>query len=156
MAQLTRDQYIEKIWKAAVEACRGKGLFPSVMIAQGILESGNGNSGLAKSYNNHFGIKAGVDWTGKVANLNTKEVIDGDVVPEHAFFRVYDSIEAGFKDRNAFLKKNPRYTKAGVFSAKTPDEQIYSLAKAGYATDPDYARKLKSIIRANNLTRFDP
>jgi len=154
--KLTRTQYVERYWKDAIEACRGTGLFPSVMLAQGILESGNGNSSLSRDYHNHFGIKKGTGWTGRVVNLKTREVFDGKSTTIVDGFRVYETSEQGFRDRNEFLKRNPRYSKAGVFTAKTPEEQIDALARAGYATDPDYARKLKSIINASNLKRYDP
>lgn len=137
-------------------ACRDfPGLFPSVLLAQGILESGNGNSSLAAKHNNHFGIKRGVGWTGKVVSLNTKEVFDGRTVTIKDGFRVYDSAEQGFRDRNTFLKMNPRYQKAGVFDAPTPEEQAKRLKAAGYATDPHYAEKLIAIITSNHLHQFD-
>ena len=126
------------------------------MLAQGILESGNGNSSLSRVYNNHFGIKKGVGWTGKVVNLRTREVFDGKSTTITDGFRVYENAKDGFKDRNEFLRRNPRYSKAGVFTAKTPEEQIDALSRAGYATDPDYAKKLKSIINGSNLKQYDP
>jgi len=152
----SRTQYIERHWTDAVEACKGTGLFPSVMLAQGILESGNGNSSLSRLYHNHFGIKKGVSWTGRVVNLKTREVFDGKSTTIVDGFRVYETSKQGFRDRNEFLRRNPRYAKAGVFTATTPEEQIDALARAGYATDPDYARKLKSIINASSLKQYDP
>jgi flagellum-specific peptidoglycan hydrolase FlgJ len=154
--KLTRAQYVERYWKDAVQACQGTRLFPSVMLAQGILESGNGNSSLSRLYHNHFGIKKGTGWKGKVVNLKTREVFDGKSTTIVDGFRVYDTSEQGFRDRNEFLSRNPRYTKAGVFAAKSAEEQTNALAKAGYATDPDYAKKLNSIIHANNLKQYDP
>jgi hypothetical protein len=153
---LTRQQYIDTVAPLAVAArSEYPELFPSLAIAQAILESGNGRSELARTYNNHFGIKAGIGWTGKVVSLKTKEVYDGNDVIITDGFRVYDSVVDSFRDRNAFLKANPRYRRHGVFSAPTPDLQARALKLAGYATDPEYADKLVSIIRRNGLERYD-
>ena len=153
---MTRAQYIEKIKNAAIAACRGTGLFPSLMIAQAIVESGNGNSLLAAKYNNHFGIKASAAWRGKVVSMATREVYSGHSVMIKDGFRAYDSIEEGFEDRNRFLQQNPRYTTAGVFAARTPEEQAKAFQRAGYATDPKYASLLIAVINGSGrLKQYD-
>ena len=157
---MTRQEYIEQFKNVVLEAVKGTGLFPSLMMAQAILESSDvkgvpGNSTLARVYNNHFGIKADKNWTGKKVNLITREVFEGKSVILGDYFRVYDEAAHSFKDRIQFLKKNSRYAKAGVFSAKTPDEQAQALKDAGYATDPNYATILSSLIKKLNLLELD-
>lgn len=151
----TRKAFIEKIAKDAIDATLGNGLFASVLIAQACLEGRDGQSVLAKKYNNHFGIKAGSTWSGAIAQMLTKEYLKGAWVTVKAAFRAYPNHFAGFVDRCNFLLSNSRYTKAGVFSAKTPIEQAQALQKAGYATDPKYAASLASIIRIYGLEKYD-
>jgi len=81
--------------------------------------------------------------------LPTEEVRNGKRVVENEPFRVYSSVRDSFRDYAKFLQENPRYTKAGVFSAKTPQAQAEALQRAGYATDPNYASALKSMISRN-------
>ena len=151
----TRLEYIKRFANATINAAKGTGLFPSLFMAQAILESGNGQSTLAKKYNNHFGIKATKSWKGKVINMKTREVFDGNEVYIKDGFRWYNNPESSFKDRVRFLKQNPRYTKYGVFTAKTPEEQADALQRAGYATAPNYASTLKWIINKYNLKLLD-
>lgn len=152
----TRAAYIARIAPLAVAArAEYPALFPSLAIAQAILESGNGQSDLARVYHNHFGIKANSAWRGKVVSLKTKEVYDSKEVTIVDGFRAYDSPEASFRDRNRFLAVNRRYTTNGVFSAATPQEQAKALQRAGYATDPNYANKLIDLIAGHGLERYD-
>lgn len=152
---LSRNDYIALYKDLAIKATQGTGLFPSVMLAQGIVESNNGNSELARKYKNHFGIKAGSSWTGKSVNLSTREVVNGSDINIKDNFRVYDSVEESYVDRVNFLKQNPRYTTAGVFTAATPLEQLQALQRAGYATDPNYASILNSVLERENLGVLD-
>lgn len=152
----TRAQYIAQIAPLAVAARQEyPALFPSLAIAQAILESGNGRSELARTYHNHFGIKANRAWRGKVVSLKTKEVYDSKEVTIIDGFRAYDSDEDSFRDRNRFLAVNRRYTTNGVFSAATPQQQAKALQRAGYATDPNYAQKLIDLIAGHGLERYD-
>jgi flagellum-specific peptidoglycan hydrolase FlgJ len=157
---MTRKEYIEEYRDVVLEAVKGTGLFPSLMMAQAILESSDkngvpGNSTLARVYNNHFGIKAGKKWTGKKVNLKTREVFDGNDVMIGDYFRVYDHATNSFKDRIEFLRQNSRYAKAGVFLAKTPEDQAQALQDAGYATDPKYAFILSNLIKQLDLKELD-
>lgn len=152
----TRAQYIAQIAPLAVAARQEyPALFASLAIAQAILESGNGRSELARVYHNHFGIKANKAWRGKVVSLKTKEVYDSKEVTIIDGFRAYDTAEDSFRDRNRFLARNRRYTTNGVFSAATPQEQAKALQRAGYATDPNYAKKLIDLIAGHGLERYD-
>lgn len=152
---MTREEYIQKYKLLAVEVTEGTGLYPSVMLAQAIVESGNGNSELASKYNNHFGIKADSSWTGEKVNLKTREVISGQDVVIGDYFRVYDKVEDSYRDRVKFLQDNPRYTNAGVFNSATPYDQLQALQRAGYATDPQYAEIINSILTKYQLTTLD-
>ena len=150
-----RLDYIKKFSDIVINASIGTGLFPSLFMAQAILESANGKSSLAKNYNNHFGIKASRNWKGKIIDLKTHEVFDGKDVYIKDGFRWYNNAKDSFKDRVKFLKNNPRYTKYGVFSAKTPEQQAEALQRAGYATSENYANTLKWIINKYNLKKLD-
>ncbi|NNE55984.1 MAG: LysM peptidoglycan-binding domain-containing protein, partial [Flavobacteriales bacterium] len=118
----------------------------SITLAQGILESGDGNSELAKRSNNHFGIKCHSDWTG------SRTYHDDDKKGE--CFRVYSSAHESFEDHSDFLSRK-RY--ASLFDLKITDYKGWAkgLKKCGYATDPSYAKRLISIIEANDLASFD-
>lgn len=152
---MTRKEYIDSIATIAVNSCSGTGLFPSTMIAQAIIESNNGNSDLAKEANNHFGIKADRSWKGTVWSGKTREVISGKDVYIVDGFRWYPTLLEGFKDRNNFLKANPRYAKAGVFDTLTPQSQAYYFEEAGYATDPNYAETICKVIQNEGLELYD-
>lgn len=152
---MTTEEYIKKYKRSAIYSTYGSKLFPSVVLAQGILESGNGNSKLARDYKNHFGIKADSNWRGKIVRLDTGEVFNGKNVVINDSFRVYNNSTSSFVDRNKFLLENPRYKKAGVFNVKTPEDQARKLQSAGYATDPNYANKIINIINKYNLKSID-
>lgn len=152
---MTRQEYIAAVRGAAILACQGTDLFPSLMIAQAAVESGNGGSELALEALNHFGIKADASWHGKTMTLMTHEVVMGKTVTIPAKFRAYDTLNEGFKDRNDFLYAQPRYHKAGVFTAATPEAQAQAFQDAGYATDPNYAKLLISVLHDDNLKPYD-
>ena len=146
--------FIKKYSAAFIDACKGTGLLPSVMMAQAAAEGGWGKSLLAREYHNHFGIKASKNATNKVW-LPTKEHVDGQVKNIHAWFRTYESVEEGFADRIEFLKKNPRYTKAGLFQARTPRQAIAALVQAGYASDGGYFTLIQGIVNDYGLEELD-
>lgn len=157
----------KKYFARAVEATRNTGLFPETLIAQAALESGWGRSRHAKDdVNNLFGIKADSSWKGRVISSSTKEFEKGsysgktgtnkfyknrteainDGANPSSLFRVYDDDTTAIKDWVSFLKQNTRYTNAGVFEAKTPEEQFAALKKGGYATSPTYVEKLTNVL----------
>ena len=155
------EQYISRYSKDMIDASAGTGLFPSVMMAQGILESGNGKSQLAAKYNNHFGIKCQCRACpcflfGQYVALPTKEEVNGKIITITDKFRSYKNTYDSFVDRISFLKEeNPRYKNAGVFSARTPQEQTAALQKAKYATAASYSNQLNQLISRYNLERLD-
>ncbi len=146
----TRNQaylaYIEQYYKLAEKQQRDHRIPASIILAQGLLESGAGLSDFSKNSNNHFGIKCS-DWTGD------KIYKDDDSKGE--CFRKYDHVVDSYEDHSSFLKTRNRY--AFLFDLKLTDYEAWAfgLKKAGYATDPTYAYKLISIIEDYNLHRFD-
>lgn len=146
-SKLSREEYIEKFSPIAIREMNRCGVPASIILAQGMLESDNGNSRLAVKGNNHFGIKCHNGWQGK------KIYHDDDARNE--CFRKYNSVEESFIDHSDFLKNTSRYS--GLFSLDRTDYKAWAhgLKKAGYATSPKYAELLIKIIEDNNLHRFD-
>ena len=143
---MSRSQYIEKYKDEAIYQMSKYKIPASITLAQGILESANGNSELAKKSNNHFGIKCHSNWDGD------KVYHDDDKNDE--CFRKYNKVRDSFEDHSEFLLKD-RY--ADLFNYSITDYKAWSkgLKKAGYATDPKYAKRLIKIIEENELHRFD-
>lgn len=144
-----RQRYIDVHTQDVVNATEGSGLFPQVVLMQGAIESADGSSILAERYNNFYGIKATPDWKGDTIDMKTGEYIGGKRVTLTGTFRAYGSFLESTRDYVNFLKSNPRYTKGGVFTAKTPQEQANALQKSGYATAPSYAQVIIYSISAN-------
>lgn len=145
-------QFIATFSSHAQQAAKVSGVPASITMAQAILESGSGNSGLARNANNFFGIKAN-GWDGKTVTMKTGEYRGGKNVTESASFRAYTSPTESFIDHANFLKKNSRYKK--IFTMTDPYKIADELQRAGYATDPNYANKLKQIIKTYDLTKYD-
>jgi hypothetical protein len=130
----------------AVRKMKEHGIPASITLAQGLLESGNGNSKLAREGNNHFGIKCTPDWTGG------KTYHDDDKKGE--CFRKYKDAAQSYEDHAKFLQR-PRY--ASLFELKPTDYKgwAHGLKKAGYATDPAYPQKLITLIERYQLQKLD-
>jgi LysM repeat protein len=135
--------YINQYKELAIAEMLRTGIPASIKLAQGILETGGGQSDLAFKANNHFGIKCKSEWTGETM------LHDDDAKGE--CFRKYASIEASYQDHSDFLKNRPHY--AFLFKLEPTDFEGWAkgLKKAGYATNPAYASKLMKIIVENNL-----
>lgn len=146
----TRNQayllYIEQYHQLAQRQQKEHGIPASIVLAQGLLESGAGQSEFAKKSNNHFGIKCN-DWAG--------ETIYHDDDKKGECFRKYNQVLDSYEDHAIFLKSRSRY--AFLFNLDSSDYEgwAYGLKKAGYATDPSYAYKLISIIDNYNLHQYD-
>lgn len=153
--EMTPTEFLSTYAPVAVLATAGTPLFPSITLAQAILESGWGKSSLTTKHNNFFGIKAAGGWQGKTVNMSTGEVFNGSKVTIKSDFRAYDSPLESFKDRVKFLTENTRYKANGVFDAQTPEEQAYALKRAGYATATNYAETLIGLINQYNLKQYD-
>ena len=143
---MTRKQYIEQYSKDAITQMHKHKIPASITMAQGILESSNGNSRLAVKGNNHFGIKCH-NWDGK------KIYEDDD--KKNECFRKYDNALASFEDHSLFLKKYNRY--AFLFDLKITDYKSWAkgLKTAGYATNKKYADLLIKLIEENQLYELD-
>ena len=136
------EAYIEEYSKFAIQ-CQNEYHIPaSITLAQGILESGAGESSLAKNCNNHFGIKCGSDWYGRSTRHD-------DDRPNECF-RCYKSAKESYDDHAKFLQRQ-RY--AFLFDYKITDYKSWAngLRQAGYATDPKYPQKLINIIETYKL-----
>lgn len=149
------QQFIDVVKDGAKKTYSEYGVFPSISLAQAILESGSGDSSLSQKYNNLFGIKADSSWTGQKVNLPTKEDYGGAVVIINADFRVYNNWSDSIEDHGKFLKENSTYSEHGVFTASDYVGQANALQAAGYATDPTYAAQLIGIIKEYNLAQYD-
>jgi LysM repeat protein len=143
--KISRQQYIDTWSEEAVKQMKKYGIPASITLAQGILESADGNSMLARKGNNHFGIKCH-GWSGPG--------IYKDDDAKNECFRKYKNAHESYEDHSVFLLK-PRY--AFLFEYKTTDYKAWAhgLKKAGYATNPKYPELLIKIIEENNLQRFD-
>ena len=139
--------YIKKYAPAATKNMRFYKIPASITLAQGILESGHGQSTLAKKANNHFGIKCHKGWKGKSISH------DDDAKDE--CFRSYKNPLRSYKDHSLFLVERDRYSSLFKLNRKDYKSWAIGLKAAGYATDPKYAEKLISLIERFNLTRFD-
>lgn len=144
--------YIEKYKHIAVSEMDRTGIPASIKMAQGILESGVGESELAKVANNHFGIKCGGEvWQGK-----THYVWDDEVVK--SCFRVYESAEESYIAHSEFLlnpKKKFRYGVLFELDKKDYKGWAKGLQKSGYATSKTYSKNLISIIERLELYKLD-
>lgn len=116
-------------------------------MAQGLLESGNGNSTLARKSNNHFGIKCKGDWKGR-------SVRHDDDAPKECF-RAYRRVEDSYADHANFLDSSPRYDSLFRFAPTDYRSWARGLKNAGYATAPDYTPRLIKIIEDNKLYLLD-
>lgn len=143
----TREEYIDRYKHIAVEQMERYGIPASITMAQGILESDSGNSVLALSSNNHFGIKCKSNWRGD------KVYHDDDAKGE--CFRAYPSVEASYFDHAEFLDSQPRYDSLFAYASDDYKSWARGLKAAGYATAPDYAQRLVRIIEENQLYLLD-
>ena len=146
-AQQKTDIYIDKYKDVAIAEMNIYGIPASITLAQGILESGNGESRLAVEGKNHFGIKCHSNWNGETI------IEDDDVVGE--CFRKYNRVEDSYRDHSLFLAERERYSFLFKYNRKDYKSWAKGLQKAGYATNPKYSKLLIDLIERNNLYRFD-
>ena len=151
---MTNNEFIEQIAKCVKKYAYLYWIeVHSPIIAQAILESGWGKSGLASKYHNYFGLKCGSSWKGKSVNMATKEEYKvGTLTNIRDNFRVYDSMEAGIKGYFDFINTS-RY--ANLKGVKSPEEYVRRIKADGYATSSKYVDNVMRVIRDNRLTRFD-
>ena len=143
----TREEYIARYKQIAVAHMERYGIPASITMAQGILESDSGNSRLSKESNNHFGIKCKKSWKGD------RVYHDDDAKGE--CFRAYPSVEASYADHAEFLDSSPRYDSLFAYPSNDYRSWARGLKAAGYATAPDYAERLVTIIERYKLYLLD-
>ena len=150
------ESFAKDVWPHVKRVAGELGVAPEAVLAQAALETGwgrhvmTGRDGL--SSNNLFGIKAGTSWEGDVVAQRTLEY-DGETPrQEFARFRAYSDVATTFNDYAAFLRDNPRYSSVG---GQQDDVRAFgdALQASGYATDPDYARKIEAIANSPTMRR---
>ena len=146
-AQNKTERYIQQYTKIAVEEMNRYNIPASITLAQGILESGNGESRLAVDGKNHFGIKCHNNWNGKTI------IEDDDEKGE--CFRKYSKVAESYRDHSLFLTERGRYS--FLFEYRKTDYKKWAkgLKKAGYATNPKYPKLLIDLIERYSLYNYD-
>lgn len=150
------EQFVSTLLPIAQRIARDSGINPRFMVAQAALETGWGRhmiegDGNAPSYN-LFGIKADQRWAGGQVAITTTEFREGIQMKEQAAFRAYPDYEASLRDYVDFLQSNPRYRDVLAVADK-PAVFAERLQQAGYATDPNYAQKIRSIMNRDSLSQ---
>lgn len=143
---ISPDEYVASWSATAVSHMKSYKIPASITLAQGIVESGNGNSPLAVQANNHFGIKCH-EWTGE------KIYLDDDEKGE--CFRKYENGDESYRDHSLFLVNRSRYAKLFTFDPTDYKAWAKGLKEAGYATSPVYPQKLIEVIERLGLRKFD-
>ena len=146
-SNLSKKEYVSVYEKIAIQQMNQYNIPASITMAQGILESGSGNSTLARTANNHFGIKCHTDWKGE------KVYLDDD--SKNECFRSYPKVEDSYIDHSMFLVTRKRYE--SLFSLSLTDYKgwAHGLKAAGYATNPKYAEQLIKLIEELELYKLD-
>ena len=145
--KLSPDDYISRYKEDAIKEMYQYGIPASITLAQGMLESGNGNSALSVYANNHFGIKCHKEWDGPTYILDDDE--------KNECFRKYKDPLDSYSDHSQFLRNRDRY--AFLFELPKTDYKAWAkgLKEAGYATHPTYAEQLIDLIEKHKLNELD-
>ena len=151
---MDKESFIQKVAEKVSKYAPLYGIsVHSPIIAQAIIESGWGKSGLASKYHNYFGLKCGSSWKGKSVNMTTKEEYKvGTITNIRDNFRVFDDFDDGIRGYFEFINTS-RY--ANLKGVKNPEEYVRRLKADGYATSSKYVDNVMRVIRDNKLTRFD-
>lgn len=153
----TPEEFVNRLMPLAKKAADKLGLSPAVLVAQAALESGWGKrvikDGEGQMTHNLFGIKADPRWEGPKAVVSTLEYEQGVASRQKAAFRSYESFEESFNDYVDFLTSGSRY-RGALAKADSPDRYFEALQQAGYATDPQYASKLKQVLRSDAIAGY--
>ncbi len=145
--RITPEEYIQTYKDIAIREMKTHKIPASITLAQGLLESGAGNSSLARNAKNHFGIKCHKGWEGDTYYMDDDE--------KNECFRKYDNVEESFRDHSEFLCGRTRY--AALFELDITDYEGWAkgLKAAGYATNPKYAQLLIDRINLYDLAQYD-
>ena len=148
------ESFVSQLLPMAQRAAQKLGVTPEVILSQAALETGWGKHVLNKANGetsfNLFNIKADKRWDGESTVVGTVEYRNGVAIKEQAQFRSYESYQDSFNDYVEFLQTQPRYQRA-LQHTDNPELFIEELHKAGYATDPSYADKVKQIMHGSTL-----
>ncbi len=144
--KISPEQYIQTYKEYAIREMKRMGIPAAITLAQGLLETENGNSDLLKKSNNHFGIKCKSSWTAEGVSH------DDDAVGE--CFRTYKDAEGSYRDHSNYLRGNDRYAFLFKLDPRDYKAWAYGLKKAGYATNPRYPDILIKNIEENNLQQY--
>lgn len=148
------ESFVRDLWPHAEKAAQQLGVSTNVLVAQSALETGWGKHTMKKPDGsvafNLFGIKAGSGWAGQSVTHSTLEYRQGSMQKESASFRAYDSVADSLQDYVSFIKTRPRYSQA-LNHQGSDTHYVQGLQKAGYATDPAYARKISNIMKGQTL-----
>ncbi|MDU0355735.1 flagellar assembly peptidoglycan hydrolase FlgJ [Paraglaciecola aquimarina] len=154
-----QQAFVEQLYPAAQQAAEKLGLDPKAMLAQAAVETGWGQYMIhttdGENSHNLFGIKADRSWQGDRAVVDTLEVEKGVAKTQKAPFRAYQSFDDSMHDYVNFVQQNPRYQQA-IKQSHQSQEYFEELQKAGYATDPDYAKKVMSVLESERFQRLLP
>lgn len=140
-------EYIERYKSLAILEMMNTGIPASITLAQGMHESANGTSQLARNANNHFGVKCSSNWSGKRYYRNGNR--------RNSCFRKYNTVEEAFKDRSRFLSNNKNYQKLFTYNRTDYKKWAYGLQRSGYASSRYYAAHLIKTIERYNLHQYD-
>lgn len=151
------EDFVEKLWPLAQKAADRLGTTPDVILSQAALETGWGRyvlkDGEGQSSFNLFNIKADSRWDGEYVAKNALEYRDGKPITEQSRFRSYEDYQQSFEDYVSFLQSQPRYQGALKYVGR-PERFVEKLHEAGYATDPQYADKIKRIMNGDTLAQI--
>lgn len=151
------ERYIDDHKSLAIREMERAGVPASIKLAQALLESNAGRSELAVKAKNHFGIKCGSGWNGDVLKISDDEKDEqGNPIP--SCFRVYKSVEISYRDHSDFLRDPAKENRYGFLFKLDRTNYIdwaNGLQKAGYATNPEYARALIGLIERHRLDQYD-
>ena len=150
----TPNEFVETLRPVVEQAAGKSGINADAMIAQAALETGWGSRMIRKQDGsnsfNLFGIKTGKHWQGDSVTVPSMEYSDGRARMHYSSFRVYDSFQHSIDDYVKFISTNERYRDA-LASATDAYDYVNALQDAGYATDPDYAKKIMEILETGVL-----
>ncbi len=144
--EMSIQKYIETYKDIAIREMKRMGVPAAITLAQGILETENGNSELVRKSNNHFGIKCKSSWTGNSVYHDDDE--------RGECFRKYNSAEESYRDHSNFLRGSERYAFLFALDPANYKGWAYGLKKAGYATNPRYPQILINHIEQYNLNQY--
>lgn len=151
------EDFVQKLYPYAIQAAKQLGVEPKVLLAQAALETGWGRSVIKNSDGssfNLFNIKASKGWHGEQIQVSTLEFEQGVAKKVNAGFRAYASFQESFQDYVGFIKNNPRYGIA-LQQVGNGERYLQELQRAGYATDPSYAKKVMNIYHSNAMAQIE-